>query len=104
MADTIIASGIIIEGEIIADDDIAIQGIVRGKIESKETVTIEPGANVEADIRGSEVAVGGQLTGNVQASDRVVVATGARMVGDVKSARFTIQEGAQFKGHVDMDV
>ena len=104
MASTIIGSGITIEGEIVSDEDIAVHGVVRGKLESKDAIAIEQGATVEADVSGSSVTVGGHLTGNVQASDRVVIATGARVVGDVKAARFTIQDGAQFKGHVDMDV
>ena len=104
MASTVIGAGITIEGEIVSDDDVSIAGTVRGKVDCKDAVAIEQGANVEADVSGSEVTVGGQLTGNVSATDRVVIATGARVVGDVKAARFTIQDGAQFKGHVDMDV
>ncbi len=104
MASTIIGAGLTIEGEIVTDEDVAVQGVVRGKIEAKEAVSIDQGATVEADVTGSEVTVGGQLTGNVHASERVVIAAGARVVGDVKAARFTIQDGAQFKGHVDMDV
>ncbi len=104
MASTVIGAGITVEGEIVTDEDITIAGVVRGKIEAKEAVSIEQGATVEADITGSDVSVGGSLTGNVTATERVVIATGARMIGDVKAARFTIQDGAQFKGHVDMDV
>jgi cytoskeletal protein CcmA (bactofilin family) len=104
MASTVIGAGIVIEGEIVTDEDVTIHGVVRGKVESKDAVSIEQGSTVEADVAGTEVSVAGQLTGNVTATERVVIATGARMVGDVKAARFTIQDGAQFKGHVDMDV
>ena len=104
MASTVIGAGLTIEGEITSDEDVSVAGTVRGKIDAKEAVSIEHGATVEADVSGSEVSVAGALTGNVVASDRVVIASGARMVGDVKAARFTIQDGAQFKGHVDMDV
>jgi cytoskeletal protein CcmA (bactofilin family) len=104
MASTVIGAGITVEGEIVTDEDITIAGVVRGKVDAKEAVSIEQGATVEADISGSDVSVGGSLTGNVTATDRVVIAAGARMIGDVKAARFTIQDGAQFKGHVDMEV
>jgi cytoskeletal protein CcmA (bactofilin family) len=104
MASTVIGAGIVIEGEVVTEEDVAIHGVLRGRIESSNAVAIEQGATVEADVSGTEVSIGGQLTGNVSASERVVIATGARMVGDVKAARFTIQDGAQFKGHVDMDV
>ncbi len=44
------------------------------------------------------------MVGNVSAADRVDLLTGGRLVGDVKTARITIQDGASFKGNVDMDV
>jgi cytoskeletal protein CcmA (bactofilin family) len=104
MASTVIGAGITIEGEITSDDDVVVQGTVRGKLVSKEAVSIEQGANVEADVTGSTLTVAGALTGNVHATDRVDLQTGAKVVGNVKAARITIADGAQFKGNVDMDV
>ena len=104
MASTVIGAGITIEGEIATDDDIVVQGTVRGKVNAKEAVTIEHGASVEADVTGGSLTVGGALTGNVTANDRVDLQSGARVIGNVKAARVTIADGAQFKGNVDMDV
>jgi cytoskeletal protein CcmA (bactofilin family) len=104
MASTVIGAGITIEGEISTDDDIVVQGTVRGKVTAKEAVTIEHGASVEADVTGGSLTVGGALTGNVTANDRVDLQSGARVIGNVKAARVTIADGAQFKGNVDMDV
>ncbi len=104
MASTVIGAGITIEGEIATDEDVVVAGTLRGKLSAKESVTIEHGAVVEADIVGGSLAIGGSLTGNVTASDRVDLQSGARVVGNVKAARVTIADGAQFKGNVDMDV
>jgi cytoskeletal protein CcmA (bactofilin family) len=104
MASTVIAHGITIEGELTSDDDIVIQGTLRGKLVSKDTVAVETGAVVEADIAASSLSVGGQITGNVTASDRVDLMPGGRLIGDVKASRLTIADGASFKGNVDMDV
>ena len=104
MANTIIAQGITIEGEITSDEDVVIQGTLRGKLISKDAVAVESGAVVEADIAASTLSVGGHVTGNVTASDRVDLMAGARLIGDVKAARLTIADGASFKGNVDMDV
>ena len=71
MANTIIAHGITIEGELTSDDDVVIQGTLRGKLVSKDVVSVESGAVVEADISASSLSVGGSITGNVTASDRV---------------------------------
>jgi cytoskeletal protein CcmA (bactofilin family) len=50
------------------------------------------------------VAIAGQVTGDVTASERVDLQTGGRLVGDVKASRFTIADGASFKGSVDMEM
>ena len=65
---------------------------------------IEAGATLEVDVSAASVVVGGNVTGDVVASDRVDLQAGGRLVGDVKAARFTIADGASFKGAVDMDV
>jgi len=104
MASTLIGAGITIEGEITSDEDVVVQGTVRGKLNAKEAVTVEQGASVEADVSGSTLTVAGAITGNLSAADRVDLQSGAKVVGNVKAARITIADGAQFKGNVDMDV
>jgi cytoskeletal protein CcmA (bactofilin family) len=104
MANTVISHGITVEGEITSDDEIVVQGTVKGKLISKDAVTVEPGGIVEADIAATSLSVGGQITGNVTAKDRVDLVAGGRLIGDVKAARLTIADGASFKGNVDMDV
>jgi len=104
MASTVIGAGITVEGEITTDEDVVVAGTVRGKLSAKESVTIEHGATVEADVAGGSLVVAGSLTGNVTANERVDLQSGARVIGNVKAARVTIADGAQFKGSVDMDV
>ena len=104
MASTVIGAGITIEGEVTSDEDVVVQGTLRGKLSAKDSVTVESGGVVEADITGGPVAVGGTVTGNINSSDRVDLQNGARVVGNVKATRITIADGAQFKGAVDMDV
>ncbi len=104
MASTVIGAGIIIEGELTTDEDVVVQGTVRGKVTAKDAVTIQHGATVEADVVGGGLVVAGTVTGNITAADRVDLQAGARVVGNVKAARVTIADGAQFKGNVDMDV
>lgn len=104
MASTVISAGITVEGEITSDEDVIVQGTLRGKLSAKDAVTVENGGTVEADISGGPVSVGGTVTGNIVSSDRVDLQNGARVVGNVKATRITIADGAQFKGNVDMDV
>jgi cytoskeletal protein CcmA (bactofilin family) len=104
MASTVIGAGITIEGEVISEEEVVVQGTIRGKLSAREGVTIEQGALVEADVDGATLSVAGAITGNIAASDRVDLQPGAKVVGNVKAARITIADGAQFKGNVDMDV
>lgn len=104
MASTLIGQGITVEGEISADDEVVVQGTVRGKITGREAVVVEQGAVVEADVTAASIVVGGQVTGNVTVADKIDLQTGGRLVGDVKAARITIADGASFKGNVDMEV
>ena len=82
MASTVIGAGITIEGEVSSDEEVVVQGTIRGKLEAREAVTIEAGGTVEADITAGPLSV----------------------AGNVKATRITIADGAQFKGNVDMDV
>jgi len=104
MAGTVIGVGLTIEGEITSDEEIDVQGTVRGTLTTSNVVSVAPGAAVEADVSASSLIVGGQVTGNVRAGERVDLQAGGKLIGDVKAARLTIADGASFKGNVDMDV
>ena len=104
MADTIIAQGITIDGEISGDEPVLVEGVVKGKITLSARVTVAQGGQIEADVESTEVEISGSLTGNVQANDRVEITAEGRVVGDIRSPRILIADGAAFKGHIDMDV
>ena len=104
MANTFIGSSIVIDGEITGDEDLVIQGTVKGRIALKESLYVEESGVVEADIETQNVDVSGQVTGNVTASDKVELKAQCRMTGDIKAPRILIADGAIFKGNVDMDV
>ncbi len=104
MAGTFISEELTIEGEITSEEEVVVEGKVRGTLSSTDLVSVPSGAVVEADIQALSLTVGGQITGNVTASERVDLQAGGRLVGDVKASRLTIADGASFKGNVDMDV
>ncbi len=104
MANTIIGSSIVIDGEISGDEDLVIQGTVKGKISLKESLFVESSGVVEADIEVQNVDVAGRVTGNIGATDKVELKSDCRVVGDIRAPRILIADGASFKGNVDMDV
>lgn len=104
MANTVIGSGIVIDGEIGTDEELVVRGTVKGKIHGKEAVLVEASAVVEADIEARTIEVAGQVTGNVHASDRVELKADSHVAGDIRSARILIADGASFRGSINMDV
>ncbi len=104
MAGTVIGEGLTIEGDLAAEEEVVVNGAVRGKLTTTDAVSVGSTGIVEADITGSSLSVAGQVTGDVNASERVDLQAGGRLIGDVKASRLTIADGASFKGNVDMDV
>jgi cytoskeletal protein CcmA (bactofilin family) len=104
MANTVIGSGIVIDGEISGEEQLTILGTVKGKIAVGQNVVVEAGATVEADVEGQTVTVSGRVTGNVTAREKLELRPDAKMVGNAKAPRIVVADGATFKGNVDMDV
>jgi cytoskeletal protein CcmA (bactofilin family) len=103
-AHTVIGSSIVIDGEISGDEDLVIQGTVKGRISLKESLYVEASGVIEADIETANVEVSGNVTGNIAASDKVELKADCKVVGDIRAPRILIADGAVFKGNVDMDV
>jgi cytoskeletal protein CcmA (bactofilin family) len=104
MANTVIGSSLVIDGEISGDEALVIQGTVKGRISLKESLFVEGSGVVEADIDTQTVEISGKVTGNISATDKVELKSDCRVVGDIRAPRILIADGASFKGNVDMDV
>ena len=102
MANTIIGSTIVIDGEISGDEALVIQGTIKGRIALQESVFVEESGVVEADIDTDNVEISGAVTGNISATERVEIKHSGRVIGDIRSPRINIADGAVFKGHIDM--
>jgi cytoskeletal protein CcmA (bactofilin family) len=91
------------QGDLTGSEDLVIQGVFKGKIFLLErTLTIDLKAEVEGDIEAGDVFVAGSLAGNVRATGRVVLEASAEVKGDIVAARISIQDGARFKGAIQM--
>lgn len=104
MAGNVVGAGLSVEGEFTTEEDVIVEGTVRGTLTTSEGLSIGADGVVEADLRALSVVVAGQVTGNVNANSRVDIQAGGRIIGDVKAGRLTIADGASFRGNVDMDV
>ncbi len=98
-----IGKAVRVEGRIISREDIFVDGQVEGSIESPESkVTIGPNGRVKATLSAREVVIIGAVQGDVTASDKVDIRKDAQLEGNIASARISIEDGAIFKGSIDI--
>jgi cytoskeletal protein CcmA (bactofilin family) len=98
-----IGRSVIVKGELSGSEDLYIDGQVEGTIELKgNNCTIGPHGQVKASINAKEVMVQGKLDGNIQASQRALLSKSAIATGDIVTQRVAIEEGAFFKGKIDI--
>ena len=78
-------------------------GDVEGTVECPEhKLTIGPNGTVHAMVKAREVVALGTIQGNVEAADRIEIRKDAKLVGDIRTARIVIEDGAYFKGSIDI--
>ncbi|MBC7928924.1 MAG: polymer-forming cytoskeletal protein, partial [Bryobacteraceae bacterium] len=84
-------------------EDLIIDGEVEGTVELQEhRLTVGPNGKVQAGVKAREIVVLGSIQGNVEAADKIDIRKDARLVGDIKTARIVIEDGAYFKGSIDI--
>lgn len=92
-----------IRAQLSSQEDLYIDGDVEGSVDVREhKVTVGPHGKVRAGIRAREVVILGSVKGNIEASDRIEIRKDAQLVGDIKTARINIEDGAYFKGGIDI--
>ena len=93
-----------VKGEITGNEDLHIDGTVEGLVHLEDRkLTIGASAKVTADIIAREVAVFGNVKGNLRARDRIEIKKDGSVVGDLTTARIMIEDGAYFKGSIEID-
>jgi cytoskeletal protein CcmA (bactofilin family) len=98
-----ISKGLFIKGEISGSESLFIDGKVEGSVNlNGNRVTVGRNGHVAASITAREVVVLGKVRGNVTASDRVDIRAEGALTGDVAAARISIEDGAFFKGGIDI--
>jgi cytoskeletal protein CcmA (bactofilin family) len=98
-----IGKSVVIKGEISGNEDIYIDGQVEGSIQLLgNSLTVGPNGRVHASVAAKNVTVGGSLEGNIQASERTEMRKSAVVNGDVQTRRIAIEEGAYFKGKLEI--
>jgi len=99
-----LGSSLQIKGAITGSEDLQIDGIVEGPIFlDGHALTVGSTAQLNSEIHAGEVVVYGKSVGDVDASGRVEITKDGSIVGDISCARISIEDGAHFKGRIEID-
>jgi cytoskeletal protein CcmA (bactofilin family) len=98
-----IGKSVVIKGELSGSEDLYVDGTVEGTIELQgNNLVIGPNGHVRANVNAKGVVVQGKLDGNIRASERTELRKTAVAVGEIITQRVAIEDGAYFKGKVDI--
>jgi cytoskeletal protein CcmA (bactofilin family) len=98
-----IGPSIVIRGEVTGDEDLLIQGQVDGSVALElHSVTIGDGGRVKAGVTGRVITVEGSVEGDLTAEEQIILRGTARVKGDLIAPRVILEDGASFRGLVDM--
>ena len=94
---------ILVKGDLSGEEDLLIEGRVEGKIElKKHNVTVGKNGRVKADVYGKIITIEGEVHGNLYGEDQLVLRQSSTVRGNIVAPRVTLEDGANFKGSIDM--
>jgi len=100
---TSIGRTVTIKGDIRGEEDLLIDGQMEGRLDlGRNRLVVGPNGKVRATIVAREVDVQGIVNGNVEAAERIILRKNSKLVGDLKMASVVIEDGAYFKGSIDI--
>jgi cytoskeletal protein CcmA (bactofilin family) len=98
-----IGKAVKIVGQIYSKEELYVDGDLEGTLEALEhKLTVGPNGTVHASVKAREVVVLGTIQGNVDAAEKIEIRKDAKLVGDIRTARIIIEDGAYFKGSIDI--
>lgn len=101
-AETIIGSGVKVEGTFVAFGNVTVKGTVSGSVETKNDLRVEDGALIEADAKANNAFVAGAIKGNLKAEEKIKLSESAHVAGDLECKTLSVEEGAIFNGRCTM--
>ena len=98
-----IGKSVLIKGELSGSEDLFLDGEVEGSIDLQDhNLTIGPHGRIRANVKAKDIVIHGKVDGNVHGTDRVELKRSAVLTGDIATQRIVIEDGAFFKGSIDI--
>lgn len=101
----VIGPKIMFKGELTGEEDLIILGTVEGSIDLKGNhLTIGSQGVIKANVSARAITVEGKVEGDIVATERIAIKSASNVKGNLKAERVTLEDGAKFRGSIDMDV
>jgi len=91
-----------VKGEVFSREELYVDGEIEGSIEMQHRLTVGPNGKIRASVKAKEVVIEGSVHGNVTAAEKIIIHVQGSLVGDIRTAGIAIDDGAYFKGSIDI--
>src|SRR5437867_8275161 len=98
----VMGTSMTVKGEVYSREELYVDGEIHGSIELQHRLTVGPNGKIRANVKAREVVLHGSIQGNVQAVEKIIIREKGSLVGDIKTAGIVIEDGAYFKGSIDI--
>lgn len=100
--ETVVGPSVKIQGDLISEGNINIEGQVNGKVGTSQSVFIKEGAKITADTTAGNAVIAGEVLGNLKISGHLILQSTAKITGDITCQILRVEDGAQFSGKCNM--
>jgi len=100
--ETVVGATVKIEGDLISEGDIKVDGFVTGKIKTSKNLYVGPNAKIEAQVEAGSAVVAGAIKGDIKVNSNLFIQESGKIEGNVTVARLEIAPGAYFSGTCTM--
>ena len=102
-AETVVGPSVKIQGDLNSEGNIRVEGQVSGKIKTSQSVLVNKGAKIMAEVTAGSAIVGGEVQGNLKISGHLILQATAKIIGDINCQVLRVEDGAQFTGKCAMN-
>ena len=102
--ETIVGASVKIEGDLVSDGDIRVEGSVTGKIKTSKNLYTGPQSQIEAEVDVGTAVISGQVKGDIKVKDSLLIQETGQVSGTISCTRLSIAEGARFSGSCTMSM
>jgi cytoskeletal protein CcmA (bactofilin family) len=99
-----LGGGTVVDGTIKSENSVRIDGMLKGKLVCKKTLTVGVNGEIEGEIEAKNAIIGGKINGKIKVAEKLVLEAKSTLIGELKAGKLLIDEGAVFEGTSKMGI